>query len=261
MGQIVYPVTFNGVDLNTITGLTVLSTDLYKPPKRDLSISDIVRTNKSKINSAFYVEKKPVVRVGIARATRALVEQSLDALNCILQEIEKSLIVPQSGSSRRYVATLDDTNILVAGGSYIELELIFKLSDRFGYDLAPTLILDMTTPYTSSNRSDGLTFGGSSLWQQPVITITYTAVGGGTGKVVTIGNSQTGQQVAITKDWVAGDVIVVDSSIPSVKVNGAEVGFVGAIPEWKRGSGFWYYSDTFTSRTFSGSITHVRRYV
>lgn len=260
MSYIVYPVVFNGVDLNTINGLTVLGADPNKPPKRSLILDEIANTNKAKASSGFYTDRRITVRVGVSRNSRALLGQSLDALNNVIQELEKPLILEQSGSSRQYTCSLDDVNVLVSGGSYQEEELIFRCSDRFGYDLSPTLLLAITG-YTSMSRSDRLSFGGSALWQAPVITLTLTSVVGGTAKTVHIGNADNGQEVAITRSWVSGDVIIIDSLNGSVKVNGVEVEFVGAIPEWKTGFGYWYYTDNFTSRTFSGSIYHLRRYV
>lgn len=260
MSQLNYPVLFNTIDLNSVTGVSVLAVDPYKPPQRRLSFSDIVRTNKSKLNSAFYVEKEITVRVGISRSSRALLEQSVDALMTIIQQQEKQLVVVQSGGQRMYYATLGDVLVENDGGMFIELELVFTCSDRYGYDLNSTLLLQITG-FTSSNRSDGLTFGGSAEWQQPVITLTFTSVTSGTTKSVVVGNSNTGQQVDIERTWTSGDVLVIDSYNKTVKVNGSEVEFTGAIPEWRNGFGYWYYSDEFTARTLSGSIRNVNRYV
>lgn len=259
MSQIVYAANFNNNDLTLVNGLTVLATDPYTPPKRTVSSGIIARSNKSKVASAFYTERYITVRVNVVRATRALMEQSLDSLMTLLQGIEKILVLNQGANGRKYYATLSDTNIVAAGGSYLEMDLIFECADRFGYDSAATLLLQVTN-FTSSNRSDPLNFGGSAPWQAPVITLTYSVVTGGTSKAVTIGNSNTGQQVVITRTWAAGDVIQIDSFNKTVKVNGLEVAFVGAIPEWPPGSGYWYYSDTLASRTFSAQILNTNRY-
>lgn len=259
MSYINNPVLFNGVNLETIIGLTILMTDPYKPPKRDLLMSKLARSDKSKVSSAFYKEKRIIVRVGVTRATRALLEQSLDSLANLVQAAEKELVLLQGGSQRKYYATLGDTVLLESGGSYAEMDLVFECSDPFGYEMGATLLLAISG-YTSYYRGDQLNFGGSAMWQVPVITITYTAVSGGDSKSVTIGNQQTGQAITIMRTWAAGDVITVDAFNRAVQVNGVDVDFTGAIPEWKTGIGYWYYRDTFTSRTFNGSIRCVRRY-
>lgn len=261
MSIITYPVHFNDIDLNSISGLTVLKTTPYIPAKRNVEISQIIRTDKGKVTGAFYNERVILVRVMISRANRGLLETSLDSLMALVQDIEGELVLNQSNSRRKYYCTLSDTVVRNDGGSYLEIDLYFECSNRFGYDINPTLLLAISG-YTSMTRSDGLSFGGSAPWQTPVITIGYTAISGGTTKTVTIGNSQTGQQVAITRTWAANETLVIDTFNKTVKVNGVEVDYTGAIPEWEKGSGFWYYADNFTtSRTFSGSITHVRRYV
>lgn len=260
MSQITYPVTFDGVDLNIVPGLTVLSTDPYKPAKRSLNSALIAHSDRSRLMSAYYTERNITVRVGITRTTRRLLEQSVDSLMNIIQGREKELVIPQSTGLRTYTSTFADAVTDKDGGSYLEFELIFSCSDRFGYDIASTLLLQITN-YTSSNRSDRLEFGGSAEWQAPVITFTYSVITDGTTKTVTVGNSNTGQEVNITRTWAAGDVVEIDSKNKTVKVNGIEVAFTGAIPEWNTGFGYWYYQDNFSTRTFSGQIRHTRRFV
>lgn len=265
MSKISYPAIFNDVDLTSVPGLTVLRTDPYKPPKRNVSMSNLARTSNSKVNSGFYTERFIAVRIEISRSTRELTEQSLDTLMGILQAKDKALILNQSSTRRKYYATFSDAIIesTTEGGSYLQMDLIFACSDKFGYDLGPTTLLSITTPFTSANRSDALIFNGSAEWQAPVISITYSAITGGTTKSVVIGNGSTGQQVTITRTWTAGDTITInplDETAP-VRVNNTPVDFSGAILLWNKGIGYWYYNDTFTTRSFTGLITVVNRYV
>ncbi len=263
MGQISNPVFYNDINLETITGLTVLRTNPYRIPRRNVSMSQLIHSDKSAINSANYTEKIISVGVGITRPTRALAERALDDLMALLQQINKVLKIPQSGGFRNYYATYADHEFVVAGGSYLELDLMFECSDRMGYDVASTLLLQITG-FTSNYRSDLITLIGSALWQGPKITLTYTVLTGGTNQTVTIGNSGNGQELTITRTWAAGDVLVIDplgnDGSGSVKVNGVEADFSGAVPMWKKGPGYWYYRDTFTTRTFSGQIRQIGRY-
>lgn len=252
--------TFNGNELTNISGLTILATDPYKPARRKLSINDIANSNKSKITSAYYKEKDITMRVGISRSTRALLETSIDALLNILQGQEKSLILSQSGTSRRYTCTYADFNVLLSGGSYIELELVFKTSDHFGYDINLSELLQVSN-FTSGQKTDRITVSGSAPWQTPIITITYTSITTGTSKAVRIGNDSTGQQISITRTWVTGDVLVIDVNAQTVKVNGTEVAFSGALPEWNTGVGYISYSDDFGARTYGMNVSYYKRYI
>lgn len=254
------PVTFDGIDINTINGLTVLATDPYKLPRRNVVISDIARTNKAKVNSAFYSERIILVRVSISRATRALMEQSIDALMALLQGKEKVLVLNQGGTSRKYYCTLSDGPVDNDGGSYIEIELNFLCNDRFGYDNFSTLLTTLTA-FTSGQKTTQLTFGGSAPTQVPVITITFTSITTGTNKNVLIGNDANGQQLTINRTWANGDILEIDSFNRTVKVNGTDVAFTGAIPEWLVGTGYLSYSDTFAARTLNMNATYFKRYV
>jgi len=260
MPQIAYPVSFNSNALTDVPGLTILETDPYKPASRTLSIAQLTRTNKAKVNSGFYGKKTIRVRVGITRATRALAETSLDILMGYLQGIEKDLLLQQSGGTRKYTATYTDYNLVREGGSYFILDLYFETSDHLGYDTAYTLLAQVSG-FTSGYKNTTITVEGSADWQAPLITVTISALSGGTDKTVTIGNDRTGQQVSITRTWAAGDVIEVDALAQSVKVNGTEVAFTGGIPEFAPGVGYLTYSDNFTSRTWSMTAKYYRRWV
>lgn len=253
-------VTFNGSDMTTVTGLTILATNPYVPGKRKLTIGEIARTNKSKINSAFYNKKTVVIRVGISRATRDLLEQSIDSLMQILQGVEKDLVINQSGATRKYTSTFSDSAMRAEGGAYVEMDLFFETSDHFGYDTAATL-LTQVSGFTSAQKTTQITVGGSAPWQVPLITVTLTALSGGTSKYVIIGNDNTGQAVTISRTWAAGDVIEIDAKNQTVKVNGSEVAWTDAIPEFAPGTGYLTYSDNLTTRTWSMTATYIKRYI
>lgn len=261
MALINYSAIFNGVDLTTITGLTVISNNAYVPPKRTLASAVLARTDKSKTTSAFWESREITIRVSISRLTRALLEQSIDALMLLLVGIEKELRVSQSNTNRRYICTLADMMVNHGGGSYCEIDLIFNCSDRYGYDLGLTTLL-YSTGLTNQSRTDPITPLGSAEWQAPIITVTYSVATGATLKDVMVGNSATGQQITVNRTWVAGDSLQIDALERTVKVNGVEVDFSGAFPEFRSGQvGYWSYADTFTARTFIVSIRYYKRWV
>lgn len=251
---------FDNNQLTSVNGLSVLATDPYKQPKRKVTITQIARTNKNKLNSAFYNAKNITVRVCINRRTRDDVEQSIDQLNAILQGLEKDLVLAQSGSVRRYVATYSDCVVRMSGGAYWEADLVFTLSDNFGYDTSYTQIVNNIV-FTSSTRNDQYNFGGSADWQCPVISILFSALTGGAGASVVIGNAATGQQLTITRTWAAGDYLEIDTLNETVKVNGVEVASTGAFPRFAVGLGNLTYSDTLTTRTGRYNAYYYKRYV
>lgn len=253
-------VSFNGNDLTTVAGLTVLTSMPYPPAKRKLTMYDIARTNKAKINSGFYNKMPIPIRIGISRDTRDLVEQSVDSLMVLIQGLEKDLVVKQSGALRKYTASFSDAVLRESGGSYLEMDLIFETSDHFGYDQNDTL-LKQVSGYTSGQKTDQITLGGSAPWQVPKMIITLSALTDVTSKFVSYGNDNTGQTVTITRVWSAGDAVEIDALNQTVKVNGSEVAWTGAIPEFAPGIGYASYADNLTSRTMSYTLTYKKRYV
>lgn len=261
MSYLTYPAQFNGISLLTISGLTVLTTNPYEIPNRTLSIANLTNTNTSTVSSAFYTSRTITIRVGISRSSRELVEQSLDNLMTVLQGKEKELILNQAMTQRKYYCTLSDVVTSLSGGSYLELDLVFTCSDSFGYDTTSTPLVTVTG-HTTSYKSNSIVVDGSAPWQQPVITLTYT-VGPGAGSAsVIIDNPDNGQTITITRTaWTTADVLEIDSYNKTVKVNGVEVEYSGAIPEWSPGNGYLVYSDNLASRTVNISVSYVKRWV
>ena len=251
---------FNGNHLTSVDGLTILSHNPYATPKRKIHIGEIARTHKSKAHSGFFSERLITVRVNIVQSTRALLEQALDSLHALLQTVEGELIVEQGGADRRYYATMSDIQFLQEGGSYAELNIIFVCSDRFGYATAATTVVSLTG-VTAGTRSDQYNWQGSAEWQLPIITLTYTAISGGTDKTVTLGNNANGQTLSVNRDWATSDVLIVNCFNNTVKVNGTDVDFSGAFPEFAPGTGSLAYADDFTTRTFNYNVVYYKRYV
>ena len=244
---------------NSVTGLTILGIDNYMPPKRKLSIYKVARTNRNKVPSAFWEQRTIKVRVCIQRASREDVQSSIDDLISILQGIEKELWIPQAGETRKYYCTLGDVNVLKGGGAYWEAELMFTCSDTHGYSTQYDTIVSQTG-ITATPRTDQYNFKGSAEWQVPYIRITFTAVSGATSKILNIGNTATGQQISISRTFLATDVVEIDSRLETVKVNGIEVAFTGAFPRFAKGLGNLQISHNFTSATFNELAYYYRRY-
>lgn len=80
---------------------------------------------------------------------------------------------------------------------------------------------------------------------------------------VSFQNSNNGQGLMITDQiWSPGDVLTIDVVNKSVKKNGVEIDFLGALPEFPIGSAQSFsYSDGFVSRQFSEVITYYPLYL
>ena len=268
MGKLDYFAIFDGLDLNQLSedepghqySVSVLSIDSYMPSRRSLSIGNIALESRRKVSKALYVERNITVRVGVDGSTRALAEQGLDLLLRWTRGVNKSLVVSQGETVRKYFCTLSDANVLTGGGSYIEVDLVFACEDLFGYDTDYTSLFDYTG-LTASTRSELVVFGGSAEWQQPFFVIYYSAITGGTSKDVIIGNNATGQQMTINRTWAAGDRLELDTNARTVMVNASDVEFSGPFPEFAPGSQTITYADGFTTRTMNYRAYYYKRYI
>lgn len=251
---------FDGHDFAaSVPGLEVIATDPYRFPNRELNTSPLANSDKSVNSSAYYKDKKLNVRVEIGRNTRELLDDSIDTLYSILQGRAKALVLSYGSSTRQWYATLANVAFTDILGGHATLDIEFECADPIGTDVNSTSLF--STALTGANSTTSFVVGGSADWQKPIITITLSALTGGTGASVVIGNPANGQQITITGDFTAGDVLVIDARVPSVKLNGAEVAWSGAIPEWASGVGSMDYSDTLTTRTRSMVGIYYKRYI
>lgn len=254
------PVLFDSYNLEaSVPGLIIISVDPYRFPKRELTVDHIANTDKSVMSGAYYQDKKINVVVEIGRDDYAQLQDSLDALNLILQGEEKPLIFPYGSSTRKWIATLSNIAATDVKGGHGEFNIEFECANGIGVDI-------VSTPIFSESLSGGswtkdFVLGGSAKWQQPQLTVTYSALTGGTNKTVTVGNPATGQSVSINRDFVLNDVLLIDSVNKRVTVNGTEVPHTGVIPEWARGPGSMTYTDDFTSRIQNPVAIYTKRHI
>lgn len=255
---------FNASDLATVVpGLIVVGSTPYRPGNRKLNVAKVANTDKSVTPSAYYDDKKLNVQVEIGRDTRDLLDVSIDTLLAYLQPKESALVLSTGGSTRQWTATYSNMAISNVQGGHAEIDIEFEAADGIGIDVASTSLF--STQLTGNNTNTpfvGGPLGGSAQFQQPIITITLNSFTGSTSDSITVGNPLNGMQVVIARAWAAADVLVIDSKLKKVTVNGIEVAFTGSIPEWERGlTGSMDYTDTFTVRNRTMSGIYYKRYV
>lgn len=261
MSLTAYFAIFDGNNLaSTVTGLDILGIDSYLQPKRSLSVASVSRSDSSKVTSGFYTERYINIKFRITSPSNIVLESRLDSLNAILQGLEKELLVPHAGGTRKYTATLDDVVPEDSGGAHFMGTLVFRCSDSFGYDYEYTPILDMTG-ITSPTRSDQFEFEGSAEFQAPHIEIYYTSITGGDSATVIVGSSATGQQITVSRTFTTGDRLVIDCVDKTVTVNGVNVSFSGAFPTFRVGTSNLTYVDDFTTRSFDYFAYYYKRWV
>ena len=253
-------ITFDSNSLQTSSILTA-NIEHESISEKDAKLYAMAHANSSKIPFVSYPSRKIKVSGKIIGSGVSNLDSLLDTFRSYFRGQDKNLDIDYAGSTRRYIATLNGLAIDRPGGlQYANFEAEFVCTQPFGRNTATTSALS-AAGRTAAAYVDLHTFLGTAPYQLPVITITITAVTGGTGSVV-FANSANSQGITITgQTFVAADIIEIDCINKTVKKNGALIDFVGAFPEFPPGSQSMTYSDGFTTRTFTISVTYYPMYL
>jgi hypothetical protein len=171
------PVLFNSNDIEAnVTGLTVVKLPVFVPPKKTTSVFPLANTNRAKVTQAFFSQKTLPITCVITRDSRRYLDAAFDSLWPLLAGLEQSLIFIESNLQRQYTATWTDFNLIESKGGYAKFDLIFTLSDQYGYDPTYTTLIDQSNITTQPQTLTMGDVGGSAEWQVPIFTVYVTAV-------------------------------------------------------------------------------------
>lgn len=249
--------TFDGNEITSIPGLAITDFDPFKAAPRDLKSYSLAYTNKQATTSGFYQGKKSHMICTLEASSKANMELRLRALEAILQGIEKSLVTPVAGVSTTFTATKKNIIVTKYAGGFAVLDIEFEHQEAFGYETSSTTLYDYSA-LVGGYYEFAVTWAGN-VPQAPVVTITINSLtmASASGKI-RIGNGRTGQVVVVSRTWGVSDVLVVNSKTKTVTVNGVEVEFTGAIPEFTSTDPITYQDD-FTARNIQANMVYQKR--
>ena len=254
------PITFDGVDFNSIAGWMTTGTDTFLDAVRDVRNYHVKNTNESRTVSNYFESKKLTIRGIFAVSGREALDSSITRLKEITYEANKNLVLPIAGVPLQFEnVTVENIVITNVAGGYAEIEINFVVGDPYSYATTTSELLNVIN-LASGNKSYPVFVEGSGR-QVPVITYTVDSVTGGTDATVTFSNPITGIQISINRTFTAAEVLVIDCKSKTVKVDGANVEFSGNLMEWATGNGFVNYTDTFTTRQVDINVTYRKRYL
>lgn len=254
-------ITFASNDLQT-TSIVTESIDVADIPEKDLKIYALAGANASKIpNDPNYPRRRIRLAGSLNASSIAAMDALEDTFKGYFRERNQNLDKGHNGGTRRYVASVESLVIDRPGGlAFANFTIGLVCTDPFGRDTSTTSALS-AAGRTAATYSDNHTFLGNAPFQLAVATITVTALTGGTSKTITWGNGGNGQAISVTRTWTAADILEIDTINKTVKVNGVEVEFTGAFPEFPPGAQAMAYDDGFTTRTFTISVVYTPGYL
>ncbi len=253
-------ISFNGFNLQTGQ---IITSDIQHDdaPDRHLYSAETVRGRGSKLSAAYYTQK-PIKIIGtIMGTTVSGCDALIDLFRMNIAPFQSNLDIGFAGSTRRYLATASKPAIKRPSpvATYADFEVDFMVADAYAVDTGLTTLMSGTTTSGGSTINQAVTFSGTAQEQAPAFTVTLISGGGLTSnKSMAITNSAVGLGITVTRNWTAGDVVVIDCTTKTVLVNGVLNDYSGTFPTWVPGAGTVQYTDNFTSRKINVSATYTK---
>jgi hypothetical protein len=123
-----------------------------------------------------------------------------------------------------------------------------------------TINLNSSGAITTSPYNETVSFVGS-YGPEPVITFTLAGAGITSMTALKLTNSTTGDWIEIARSFSASDVLVIDCSNETVKVNGISVDFTGVFPSFDPLDNSLILTVTATAFSLTGIINYYYTYL
>lgn len=252
-----FQVLFDNFDLNSISYVEFSRRFPNNEAPRDLLTHDLVRRPGSVLTSIKIGERSIPLEGYINAPSRTAYEQSYDELKFRTSGIEKPLIIIQGGETRKYTATKENLIEEHIEAGKTKLNLSFRCVDPYG---KASVLTAATQVVTAAPDSLSHVFLGTAE-VMPIVVYTLGTISTGTNKTIGFGNSRTGQQVQVTRNWTAGDVVSFDCDKKRAYVNGAVSDYSGVFPVFYPGNASAYYTDDLTSRSVTTELSYAKQYL
>lgn len=255
-----YAITYNSsLNLNGTTYVTENIDDASTPELLQSSFN-LARYPGAVITDTNYGGKTIKLRGKIYGTSTANCDSLIDALHAALAVSSKSLDFEYNSSTRRYTSTPSRVQInRPLRTSWAEWEIDF-LATEYGKDTSATALYTASSITTTPNTKS-VTIGGSAPDQFVRVQLTVTAATGLSSKYISVENDTTGQTLTVTRTWIVGDVLIIDPSAHTVKVNGTDTDFTGAFPMYAPGTHNMIIANDFTTRTLTLTSDYIKRYL
>lgn len=253
-------ITYDGNNLQT-TNIITQDIDHHSNPTKNAQGYSVSHSNYSAIPFVNYPSKSITISGSLESDTIPNMDTLEDTFKGYFIGKDKFLDIGYGGGTRRYTATAINVQVTRPGNlNYGTFSVTFFCIFPFGRNTSATTALNVAGR-TSAVYADSYSFIGTAPVQWPIITVTFTALTGGTNKTVTIGNNASGQSIAVTRTWSVNDALQIDVGARTVTVNGTLVDFTGAFPEFPPGNQVIGYSDGLTTRTFTINVVYYPSYL
>lgn len=260
-------IVFDGYDLQS-ADVIVSKIEHDNIPAKELRRYRLVRADGEIITDSRFGGKRILVIGRLKATSSAFLEYALDDFRAAMAgygKENKQLLVEYTGGGTNRVynkATCVSISVDRRQGTtnFAEFQLEFISTLPYGESESPAVI-ENNYPVATSPLTIPVNFGGNAR-QKPVMELTVTSFTGASINTISLKNDTTGVGISISRAFVAGDVIEIDVPNMIVKVNGNEVDYGGAFPDFESNTSTdLIVSDDFTARSMSLDINCTLRYL
>lgn len=207
-------------------------------------------------------QTKPIPVTGLIKSTSvAAVEQLIDEFKAAMAVRNKQLDIGYGSGTRRYIATPTNVKVQrpVRAANWARYSVVF-LATEFAQDTSSSTLVNAVNS-TASPGDHALTITGSSPDQGVIVTIDINSFTGSSINTISLENLTTGQKINVTRAYLAGDSLVVNSETLDVTVNGDVADFSGAFPTFTNGVHTLRRTDDFTDRDVDTTVVQTGRWL
>lgn len=265
---------FNGVSFQSITGGQVTDHNFDEMPEIRASQNAVSAAHRSVTAGRFFITKRASVNIAVQGELHEL-QAILGRIRQLIQYKNKNLVLTRgvpvlTGSGYDLSQTTDITfkqaNVVAANlrpnsskTSVITVE--FTLDDPIGIGSNTQTLLNSTGVTSASTSIDlsAIDLQGTFQEQYPVYKITINSLTNGSSPSITIVNGIT--TIAIAQQFAAGDILIVDTDLMKVTLNGELIDFTGGLPFIADPDATITISNTFSARNLNIEVKTNPRYI
>ncbi|KUM39022.1 phage tail domain-containing protein [Arthrobacter sp. EpRS71] len=240
-------------------GVVVTNTDVYSAPVNKIQADPLAERDGALVVKQQYDSKTFSIEGYIRKDSIASLEMMMDTFKLAMSQKNKPFDIDYAGSTRRYLASARNSILSKSSLTSAGFTVEFLSPDGMGWDLDTTSLISSTL-ITVSNSTTSLSVGGSYK-ADPAVKLTIGAVTGGTNKTITLSNATTLRSISVKRNWIAGDVLEVDTLKGLVLVNGVATDFSGQLLSFEPGDGGLGYLDDFTTRSVTLTASYTKRWL
>lgn len=253
---------FVGFDLQSGPYNVQDSGDLFNSPEREIIYKELARADYAVSVYRHFKPRSFMLAGSITTESSIALEDAIDEIKRSIMNQRGELEVGWGTGSRFYEAECTDVKIVrkQADVSLCGWLAPFFMARPFATDGSTQ---NLITAFATT--AGAITVGTSNIGTYlalPYITLTITAIEPNNAAVdLVITNPSSSESLLISRVFLDGDVVTIDTLTKQVFHNSELISPVGTYPAWAPGGGLFDFTDNATSRNISISATYEPRYL